>query len=150
MQHSSVGRRIILAACLLLVGAVPAACEGPSPIFTFPVNAAPQPLVLKIYPVLFEGHGVQFLYHRTTGRNTLLAIATVDHSLWYSNDLARTWTVIPNTARRGWSVGFVTEDGNFLVWDGHAVHLLDAEGPPGGAARRAGNLARQRGDRAGR
>ena len=96
-------------------------------IYTFPLPA-PLTATLEVAPVFLQGQSLEMLYHRTDDHaNVLLVHDLGDWNLYYSTDMARTWTQVPNS-RSTWKSGFVTEKGDFLVWDGKQVHLLTRDG----------------------
>jgi len=122
----------LLCALGVLAIALPAglAASDPPPALTFQ-TALGRTLQLYIEPVFINGASAVFLDHRTSnGLNILLASNAVDRSLYYSTDMARSWTNIPNTDRRQYRRGFVTEDGNLLLWDRqtYRMDLCDLQG----------------------
>ncbi len=83
---------------------------------------------LKVYPIYISGKKARFLDHRVGKRNVLLALS--NGCLYWSGDMAESWSVIPNTHARDYRQGFVTEAGNVLVWDRKRkqLDLIDLDG----------------------
>jgi len=122
-------RAVLTVALLALAAGLTVASEDPTPpIFSYCL-APPLSFTLEIRPLLLGGKGVQLLHHRADKRlNMLLVSSFLDRSLYYSSDMGRSWTRVPDSSRWAWRAGFVTEEGNFLVWEGHEVRLLDRAG----------------------
>jgi hypothetical protein len=107
--------------------AVNAPAPSTVPLYSFTVPGEPA-LHLDIFPVFVNGRPPRFFDHRVDQHTNLLLAVGSGGYLYYSTDMARTWTKVPDSARAVWHEGFVTEQRNLLLWDGHQIQLLDLEG----------------------
>jgi len=120
--------RVVAAAVVLVALSAAAAVEEGSPLCSFRVTSLVA-LSLDVYPMLMNGKGLDFLDHRVSnGQNVLLVRSWADRTVYTSRDMGRSWRPLPNSAGRRWYKGFVTEEGNVLLWDEKQMELVDPKG----------------------
>jgi hypothetical protein len=122
---------LLVVALVLVAGAADAEIRAPVHSFRFVDSESKRTLVLQICPVFVNGAHAEFLDHRVDkDTNILLVRSKPENCLYYSCDMARTWTKIPNPPERVYAHGFVTAERNVLAWDKNEkrLDLLDLRG----------------------